>query len=281
MLQAIIENQYGEQLNLCELEGYIVTITGLTPPSATINRSAMATKDGSVFNSSKLNDRNIVIQITPRNDVGQKRINLYKYIKSKHYVKLYIKTDARDVWIEGYVESFEGNLYENPQRLQVSIVCPDPYFKSDEQLFYEFSTIIPLFTFPFSISEEGQSMSSLVTYAEKNIVNPSDDETGVIIELHATGLALEPTVYNTTTNEQFTINHEFQSGDTIRINTRPGEKSLSLTRDGVTTNAIGLMEKGSNWFKLNAGDNIFSYTTLFGSENLQLRIILQPIYEGV
>lgn len=281
MLEAIIENKYGEQLNLCELEGYVVKITGLTPAKATINTSKSATMDGSKYNSSRLNERNIVLQIIPRHDIERKRINLYKYIKTKQYVKLYFRNNSRNVWIEGYVESFEGDLYVQRQQLQVSILCPDPYFKSIEELTYEFAAVSPLFAFPFSISEEGMPVSSLVTYAEKNILNESDEETGVIIELHATSLALEPTIYNMTTNEHFTINYEFQRGDIVRINTKRGQKSLTLIRNGIETNIINLIEKGSKWFNLIVGDNVFSYTTLFGTENLQVKIILQPIFEGV
>lgn len=281
MFEAIVENKYGEQLNLCELEGYVVKITGLTPPTATINTSKSVTIDGSKYNSSRLNERNIVLQIIPTNDIEHKRINLYKYIKSKQYIKLYFKNESRNVWIDGYVESFEGDLFVQRQQLQVSIICPDPYFKSIDESVYEFSAITPLFTFPFAISSEGKAISSLSTFVEKNILNASDEETGIIIELHATGLALEPTIYNMTTNEHFTINHEFMAGDIIRINTKRGQKSIVLIRDDVESNIINLMQKGSKWFNLLVGDNIFAYTTVYGTENLQVKIILQPIFEGV
>lgn len=281
MLEIIIENKYREQLNLSEMNGYNVTVTGLTPPDATINTSVIVTKDGSTFNSSRLNERNIVLQIVPDYDVEHKRINLYKYIKSKQYIKLYLRNSSRDVWIEGYVEKVEGDLYTQKQIIQVSIICPDPYFKSIDTLTYEFSTVEPMLSFPFSIDEEGQSISNVTTYTEKNVQNISDEETGIVIELYANALSLEPTIYNMTTNESFTIQHEFEPGDIVRINTRRGEKSLTLIRDGVQTNIINKILRGSKWFNLIVGDNIFSYTSVFGTENLQVKIILQPIYEGV
>lgn len=280
MLEIIIENKYREQLNLSEMNGYNVTVTGLTPPDATINTSVIVTKDGSSFNSSRLNERNIVLQIVPNHDIEHKRINLYKYIKSKQYIKLYLKNSSRDVWIEGYVEKVEGDLYTQKQVIQVSIICPDPYFKSIETLEYEFSTVESMFSFPFSI-EEPVPISSVSTFTEKNIENISDEETGIVIELYANGLSLEPTIYNMTTNESFTIQHEFEPGDIVRINTRRGEKSLILIRDGEEINIINKIVRGSKWFNLIVGDNIFSYTSIYGTENLQVKISLQPIYEGV
>ena len=84
-----------------------------------------------------------------------------------------------------------------------------------------------------------------------------------------------------TTGENFTINHEFQTGDIVRLNTRAGEKSLTLIRDGIESNILNNMQMGSKWFNLRVGDNIFSYTALHGAENLRMTIELQPIFTGV
>lgn len=281
MLQLKIENKYGEQFNFSETTDYEVVITGLTPPNATINTSVLATADGSQFNSSRLNDRNIVMTIYPTRNVEQNRINLYRYIKSKQYIKLYLTTDSRDVWIDGYVTSIDGDLYENPQRLQVSIICPDPYFKSMQLEITNFSNVTGQFEFPFAIDNDGVEISTLTSYGEKTIFNSSDDETGVVIELHAMNTVLEPTIYNQTTNERFTIEYEMQLGDKIILDTRKGKKSLKVIHDGVESNIINNMVPGSDWFNLVVGDNIFSYTCIHGAASLALTITVQPIFEGV
>ena len=283
MLQVVIENKYGEQLNLSSNNDYaLIQVGGLTPPTAVINTAVLATKDGSIFNSSRLNDRNITLLIVPRHSIEHTRINLYKYIKSKQYIKLWIKNGSRDVWIDGYVESVEGDLFENPQQLQASIICPDPYFKSRETVVTTFSKVTAGFTFPFSIDDSGIPISSMELHTEQNVYNPSDDETGVVIELYAkTDKVLEPTLYNQTTGETFTIYHEISAGDRIILNTKRGEKSLIAIHDGVQSNIINDMARGSKWFTLIAGDNVFSYSCVYGAENLQVTTTLQPIYEGV
>lgn len=281
MLEIIVENEYKQQLNLTYNKDYFAKVTGLTPGGATINTTKVAMQDGAKFNSSTLNTRNLVLTIYPRRNVEHSRINVYQYIQLKKYIKVYLKNDTRNVWIEGYVESFEGDLYEFPQMLQVSIICPNPYFKAIDPVITSFSNVVPVFTFPFAATAEGLIISRLDTYTEKNIVNESDNQCGVIVELYASGLALEPTVYNMTTNESFTIEHEFQAGDVVRINTQSGEKSLTLVRDGVETNILNQMEKNSQWFNLVVGDNIFTFTALHGVEQLQMTVKLQPIYTGV
>lgn len=282
MLQVIIENKYGEQLNLSNSEYYdIVSVGGITPPNATINTSIVAAQDGTMYNSSRLEQRNITLLIVPKKGIENSRINIYKYIKAKQYIKVYMKNGLRDVYIEGYVESIEADLWTKTQNIQVSIICPNPFFKAKEIKTIEFSNVVSAFEFPFYSDEIGIPISYISTFTEENVNNASDEEMGLIIHLHASGLVLRPTIYNQTTNEHFSINYEMKSGDIITINTRKGEKSLILKREGAEINIINHMEKGSKWFNLRIEDNIYSYVCEFGAENLQLRAEIQNIYVGV
>ena len=74
---------------------------------------------------------------------------------------------------------------------------------------------------------------------------------------------------------------EIISGDTIIISTTRGDKSITLLRDGVKTNILNCLERGSKWFTLVKGDNIFSYTAATGSSNLQFYIVNKVAYDGV
>ena len=281
MLQLKIENEYGEVLDFAKNNDIFVKVAGLTPSGATINTSKIATKDGTKFNSSTLNERNITLTIFPQGNVEKNRINLYRYIRLGAYIKLYLKNGSRDVWIDGYVEDLSGDLYESPQQLQASIICADPYFKAIKSNTTTFSSIVSLFTFPFVLGSDGVIISQNSGYAERNVVNDSDNKNGAIIELYSTDIATNPTIYNMSTNESFTINHEFQTGDIVRLDTRSGERSLKLIRNGVETNILNQMQRGSKWFELRVGDNLFSYVAQSGAENLQMTVELQPIFTGV
>lgn len=282
MLNVVVENKYGDKLNLSSNKDYqLLQVTGLTPPNALINTSKIATKDGSQFNSSTLDNRNIVLTIAPRGNVESSRINLYKYIKSKQYIKLYLTNGTRKVWIEGHVESINGDLYENPQKLQVSIICPDPYFKAENEELVSFSVVTEMFTFPFSISSAGTEVSKTTIYSEQTIHNDSDDEVGIIVEIFANSEVSNPAIHNLTTDESFTIEYDMETGDKITLNTKRGEKSLTLNKNGIESNIINHMTRDSKWFTLATGDNIFSCTSSSGVEALKVVIKVQPIYEGV
>lgn len=283
MLQVIAENKYNEQINLTQNGNYaLLSVGGLTPPAATINTAVIATSDGAVFNSSRLGTRNIVLTIMPLNSIEANRINLYQYFKAKQYIKLYLENNTRSVWIDGYIDKIDGNLYAQKQQLQISIICPDPYFKDKKTGLYTFSNVVNLFKFPFAIEETpGIPVSELSEYVEIAITNNSDDETGVIIQLRANGAVTDPIIYNMTTNEHYALNFDMETGDVITIDTRRGHKTVTLNRDSVITNILNDMVQGSSWLNLVVGDNIFSYTCDTGAENLIIDVTLQPIYEGV
>lgn len=57
--------------------------------------------------------------------------------------------------------------------------------------------------------------------------------------------------------------------------------SLTLLRNGKTTNILNCLDKNADWFQLAKGDNIFAYTAEYGSTNLQFKIENRIVYEGV
>ena len=71
------------------------------------------------------------------------------------------------------------------------------------------------------------------------------------------------------------------AGDEITICTVKGKKSITLLRNGKTTNILNCLDKAADWFQLAKGDNVFAYTAEEGSSNLQFKIENRIIYEGV
>lgn len=277
-----VENDRGQTLSLTNNPKYTVyKIEGLNPPQATINSSVNTTTDGSSINSVRLESRNIVIYTTINGDVEANRINLYKYFPIKKSVKVYFSNGARDVYIEGTVELIECDLFTNRQVAQISLICPKPYFKGVDELVTMFSDVSKLFEFPFSISKAGVEISAITTNLRRSIVNVGDVETGVIIKLFATGTVVNPTLYDVLQRTHLKLNFTMRPSDTLIINTNVGEKSIELIRDGVTYNAMGYLVQNSTWFKLLAGDNVFTYDAESGGSNLQITFTTQVLYSGV
>lgn len=282
MYTLIAENKYGEQLEITNNPRYVITdIDGLYPPEGVINTTQVANMDGSVFNSSHINDRVITITMAINGPAEANRLLLYRYFKTKYPVRLYYKNGVRDVYIDGYVSKFSVEYFEKKQTAQIEISCPMTLFRAVKESVTEFANIENMFVFPFAIEVAGIPFSEIALGEQKTIINGGDVETGVIIKLNALGTVLNPKIYNVDTSDRMTLSVEMQAGDEITINTRKKEKSITLLRDGVQTNIVGKLYAGSTWFNLIPGDNIFTYEADEFPEHLQCIFIINNQFEGV
>lgn len=282
MYTLIAENKYGEQLELTNNPRYtIADVDGLYPPEGVINTTKVSNMDGSVYNSSYVNDRTITITLAINSPAEENRIMLYRYFKTKYPVRLYYKNGVRNVYIDGYVSKCSIEYFEKKQTAQIEISCPMSLFRSVNERMIVFSTTESSFVFPFSIEESGIPFSTLKLGEQKSIINNGDIETGVIIKLNALGTVLNPKIYNVDNASHMILNVEMETGDEITINTRKKEKSIILLSNGIESNIIGKLEAGSKWFSLIPGDNLFTYEADEFPENLQCTFIISDQFEGV
>lgn len=277
-----VRNKYGETLDFQNNGTYdVVSIKGLNPPNAIINLSTIATTDGAIFNSSRADKRNIVITIVFHNDIEISRTQLYRFFPTKEPVTLFFHNTSRNVKIEGYVESFECDLFERGQRAQISIVCPQSYFTDEELTYVNFSTVTGVFEFPVNFLESGIEISKRDNNAQAIINYTGDSETGMIIELYTSGNVVRPVIRNKITNETFVLEMELVADDKVIINTKRGEKSVVLYRGGQHINIINKLVAGSTWLIVRPGTNVFSYETTYGLENMKLLFTIDQLYAGV
>lgn len=281
-----IENIKHDILELTQNEGFyqVLSVTGLNPPNAQINTSKIAGMDGAKFNSSKLEERNIVITLKINGDIETNRINLYRYFNTKQWCKIYYKNESRDVYIEGYVETCESNLFVNNEQMQISIICPNPYFKGLEEIVDDISKTIAAFEFPFAIDINNPiEFSTIDTSKITRVDNNSESETGVIIEIDVLDSCNKIQLNNISTGEIFTLKYAFLEGDKITIDTNKGSKSVSLIRNATKINLFGALVKNSTFFQLNIGDNYFSYLIDNGTNEDAVHIVFKhyTLYGGV
>lgn len=279
-----------------ELSGAAVSkIEGIGPPKATVNTSEAATIDGAFFNSSRIQQRNIVMTLILLFDptIEASRLETYKYFPVKRKVKLTFETDARICSTYGYVESNEPDIFSDRVSTQISIICPDPFFYSESITQTIFFGVDPMFEFPFSnesLTSALLIMGNINRVTERTIVYTGDAETGVTIIMHAIGPVKNVTIYNLITREFMRLYTDriteltgaaFSTGDEIIISTVKGDKYIMLLRAGEYTNILNCLDKDSNWFQLSKGDNLFAYLAEDGLENLQFRMENKTLYEGV
>lgn len=282
MFTLIVENENHEAIELTNNDKYdVVKIEGLSPAPATITTAAISNFDGARLNNAQIEQRNIVLYLNIKPPIEDNRQELYKYFRVRRKCTLRFKNANRDVYIDGYVETFETDLFDMVQQPQISIICPDPFFKSTVESAIEFSNTTALFEFPFSIAEAGIPFSEVQNLTTKYI-NVGDVETGAIFKFVAgANEILNPKIYNRTTQKYFGLNVDMNEGDVITINTSQGEKSATLLREGTTTNLLNKRARGSNWLQLIPGTNEISYDADEGADNLTVTVSLIEKYEGV
>lgn len=276
------QNPYGQTIELTHNDAYVVeNIIGIDPPESVINTTRNAGADGSVYNSSYVDNRTITITIAINGPAEDNRINLYTYFKSKSPVRLYYKNAQRDVYIDGYVRNISIGFFEKKQVAQIVILCPKPFFNSAEDVLFDFTLVDSLFEFPFSIEEEGIEFSTLDAGGERLVYNAGDVETGFSVSLTAKSLVINPSIYDVNTGAFFSLNVTMQEGDEIKINTRKKEKSVTLTSNAVTTNIVGSIKEGSTWLQLSPGNNHLIVTAESYPENLLAYCSVTSQFEGV
>lgn len=277
-----VENSSGERLELTNNHRCydVIEIDGLTPPNATINTIDIAGYDGTLFNNSKLSQRNIVINLRVKHPIEKNRLNLYRFFGVKQWIKIYYKSRSRNVYVEGYVESFEDNFFVQRQTAQISIICPDSYWKNHTESVFQFSNIISMFEFPFSINSYGAELSTVSDESRANVFIDGVS-TGGIIELTLNENIHYLIVENNTTNERFLILTDLLSGDKITINTNFRKKSVKRLRNGVETNLINERKVSSTWLQFRPGNNEISCTSSAGAIDLSGTITVVQKYEGV
>lgn len=300
--QVTITNDFNESLTL-ELASpdksglAIKSIEGLGPSKSVVNITELVTSDISIFNSSRISSRDIVINLLYMKDpsVEDNRLKTYKFFPIKEKIKLSFLTDNREVYCYGYVESNVPSIFQKQSGCAITIKCPDPFFYATVNTAVEdsFTGIINLFSFPFfndSLTENTIEMGEIPSYPEQILYFDGEYSTGIIIRMYCSNMVVDPVIYNVDTGERISINTDkitaltgspLSVGDTILINTKKGEKSVKLIRGGDEINIIACLRSFDTWFTLKKGENKFTYSAKQGGESLNISYEYSTAYEGI
>ena len=286
MLQIVIQNERSMRLDLTSNENiYQVTkVSGLNPPNATIS-STDNVYDGASYNHSRVETRNIVIDGVINGNVEENRLKMYQVLQTKKYVKLYLKSYSKYVWIDGYIEAIEVDNYNQKTPFQISILCHSPYMKSVEMFINSMNIVKGNFYFPFyTVEPIPFSVYSKITIL--NLINEGNVESGMTIELTAHGEVENPIVYNRQRGHYIGIGNtdrpfKMIAGDKIIITTGINEKKIKLVRNAVETNIFNYLTKGSRFLTLEAGTNVFTYSAWSGNEVLDITFKHYAHYTGI
>lgn len=249
MLQRIeVVSAQGALLNL-PLEdlvnGFLLEeVEGLDPVKATITTSSFAQLDGTDYQSSRREERNIKLKISLEPNWGVDTVRtlrkrLYEYFMPKSAVGLrFYASDADPVWISGRVESFETAIFSAEPAVNISIICFDPDF-------FE----------PAAIVVPGSTVSTLVETLFNYI---GTVETGIVFTLRPNRAITAFSLYHRDPSgsiRQLDFTGTLQNLDVLKISTIQGRKYVRLTRGGVESSFLFGVSPQSYWPEIQPGDN--------------------------
>lgn len=114
------------------------------------------------------------------------------------------------------------------------------------------------------------------------------DEIGITICIEASAdetvpeiAAVTPTIYNADTGEYLQIKGDILKGDVMTITTKTGNKTITLTRNGVDYNIINQLVSGFTWLSMREGMNTFHVQAARGVKNLKVTLMHRNAYLGV
>ncbi len=290
MFSLSIKNEKDSFLKLTSSADYdVINIDGLSPVSNVLSMQDLSGYDGALYSGSRIGTRNIVITIVIHKNIEVNRIALYKFFKSKENIRIYYKNSLRNVYIDGYVESFECDFFTMSQQCQISIVCPDPYFKEKNEIEITRQETISLFEFPFESPLNKGIVFSEAFDGLRAVIDGGDAVSGIIIvikALNSYGTAQSPhniTILNSDTKKEMVLNNIWLSqGDEIYINTFKGYKQLYRKHLNTISNKINCLSDPGQWIEIVSGSNNILITD--NSDELYgLKVISQAFkyYEGV
>lgn len=274
-----IENPRSQVLDFSTDSRYVAILTGTGPPPATVNRSKSSTTDGTQYNSATVEERPLLLTVHLVKDVARARLNLYRYVATKQYIKVYYQNDGLDVYVEGYVETVEVDPWEEDQKMQVSIICPMPFWRDVKETHTDASNVHALFELPFFTDDEGMELSVSEANTSTVIENYGTVEAGATFVLTATVRSLQPRIYNLSTGEYMGFYVDLFPGEQLEVCTVTGSKRVTHIRDGVRSNYINTVMEGSKWLQMAIGANEFSYTVDEGE--CELSVYHTNMYTGV
>jgi len=237
-------------------------IQGLDPVKAAVNTSPFGSVDGVAYLGSSVPYRNIVLTLHPNPDWNDwtyesLRRLLYSYFMPKLLTQLiFYSDDIPPVEIYGYVEDCNVNPFSKDPEMQVSIICPDPYFTALN------ATVIT-----------GHATRSNSTPVE--IEYNGTIEAGINVELTWVSNPA-PTYVRVQIDDpslgSYQVAASVSATQYFLMNSLAGQRyaqTVSLST-GVITNLLSKIQDGSIWPTLQPGTNDFSVITDQGSQDWQL-----------
>ncbi len=259
----------------------LIAIQGLQPPKALIQCGSLPQMDGSIFLQSKIEQRNIVLTLQVLSDAEVNRRRLYDIFKIKQKGTVTIALKEQTVSIDAICESIEIVPMAWPLRAIISLICPQPYFETEDSVVLEMSSIEATLSFPLALSTTGSPIGTLTPATAINAVNFGDIPCGFTVRFQCIAPVENPKLIHMTTGETIQLMLTMTPGQIIEIQTDLGHKRIEEIQGSSQINRFNTLKLGSTFFQLKEKDNILFATSDSGSASLLTQLTYRPKISGV
>lgn len=259
----------GDSLPLSANKDFILThIDGQTFASASVSSTVIGGVDGDTVNNMQADARIIVFDLRIKDgvDVEDAKRRILKVIKLKQNGTLVWEQNGRTVEITGKIESIDMPRWARGIVMQVTMHCGQPFWEDIDAVVEQISEAISLHYFTdvptdmLYFPDDGIVIGEYDTTRSKHFYNEGDVGVGLEIDIIALAAVTNPIIYDGDGNffgvgygtgeKQVTM----QSGDTIKITTHKGKKSVTLNGASV----FDKIKPNSTWLQLATGDNQYA-----------------------
>lgn len=260
---------------------WLLSTDGATESAFDVTTQKLAGADGEEYEGSSAGKRNIVIKARIKSTAHEEvRTAFFKFFAPRSTGTLTYADGTVARKIDYKVESCTFDPDGIYRDVTLSLICPNPIWRSTESETVDMAAIMGLIEYPVALAAEWE-VSELEASLMATINNETNVERGLTVIFKADGAVVNPKLIEVTRQESFEVSLTMQSGDILTVTTGRGEKRVTLTRSGITTNINNLWVFGSTWLQAEPGENIFRFSAESGEGALEVSITSTPQFWGV
>ena len=262
---------------------FLAGCEGIHEVQNSISLDEMTVLDGARVIGTKTPPRPIVITAQMETDYVKNRNLLYQVFgQGTKGTFTYIEDDSIKE-IDYICESVSVEDSGVIRNIQISLICPDPFFGDNEETKVVMAGEVAAFEFPHEFTEEGEEFSYRIDRKRVKVYNESGMmDLGLTIHVEVGGNVKNLVFTHLESGEYIAINAEFEKGDFITIFSERGNKNVILKNGEVASvNLNYKLSESSDFFALQTGENTIQYDAEEGEDNMDVALSYETKYPGV
>ncbi len=275
----------------------ITKIEGLESSELEVNTTDNALVDGTTVDGKRIKNRPVHIEATLRDDKnnGTNRQRIIKFFNPKYSGRLVVNHSGtrRNIGyeLEGWSFVAKSNVYTQLS-IVVDLMCPDPFLKNMDDFGRNIAEISKHTAFPWRVVKQkiivpdpykgltlpGQITGYRTLKKEVRLPNDGDVPTGLQVRFIAErGPCTNPKITLVGSGKFVRVMVAMEKGDVLLVDTKKRHQVIEL--NGV--NVYQKIDRLSEPFELEVGDNYLEYGADENYTNLDVRLFYTPLYLGV